>query len=312
MRVLGLLTSGKFTAAATVVVLIGMYTARGGTMFSSGPLSDKHRGREKLGGVSSHAEIAGNCSACHAPAWSKQTMTDRCLDCHTNVRTQLDEKKAMHGRVPNARDCRRCHSEHKGEHAALTSMAGFEHTWTDFKLAGKHADLDCKSCHKSDEAYDDHRGAAHTCVSCHADTHHKGKMGNNCVQCHKETVAWKETTFTHRFPINHGARRRSSSNGNACSVCHKDETNLSTYTCYGCHEHQPAKIERIHSRRRVANLDKCVECHDLGRKKGRERRGDAGPGDALERWVTADDATEADVWQGMVASLKTSPVCPGR
>jgi len=44
---------------------------------------------------------------------------------------------------------------------------------------------------------------------------------------------------------------------------------FNTYTCYNCHEHTPAKIERIHSRRNIANakLNDCVSCH--GRKRDR-------------------------------------------
>src|SRR5260221_4033459 len=99
MRFLGPITCGKISTLATVAVLAGFYSSGGGKMFSSGPLSQQHRGREKLGGVSSHAEIAGNCSACHAPAWSRETMASRCLDCHANVRAQLDEERTMHGRI---------------------------------------------------------------------------------------------------------------------------------------------------------------------------------------------------------------------
>jgi len=250
-------------------------------------------------------------------------MASRCLDCHANVRAQLDEERSMHGRIPNARDCRRCHSEHKGAHASLTHMGEFDHLWTDFKLTGKHQELDCRSCHKSDAAFDDHRGKSNTCVSCHADTHHKGKFGGNCAECHK-TTAWTGAVFDHRrttqacvschadthhkgkfgtncvkchttetfkgavfkhtFPVNHGSRRRGD---NACSTCHKDEENYKAYTCYGCHEHQPAKIERIHARRRVANLQDCASCHKRG--KERDRRGAAADEDMIERWLAAQD-----------------------
>ena len=50
MRLLGPITSGKLSTLATVAVLVGVYATAGGKMFSSGPLSAQHRGREKLGG----------------------------------------------------------------------------------------------------------------------------------------------------------------------------------------------------------------------------------------------------------------------
>jgi hypothetical protein len=285
MRFLGpIITSGKVSAVVTVVVLVVVYSTSGGKMFSTGGLSDQHRGKAKLNGVSSHAEIAGNCSACHAPAWSKETMSSRCLDCHANVKTQLDEDRAMHGRIPNGRDCRRCHTEHKGAHAQLTSMAEFDHHWTDFKLTGKHLEIECRTCHSAD-TFDTHTGKSHACVTCHADpVQHKGKFGTNCARCHT-TETFKGATFTHRFPIDHGARKRGSSGSNSCSTCHKDENDYKTYTCYGCHEHQQAKMERLHARRRITNLDQCANCHRRG--KERDRRGAAADINLLEQWLAS-------------------------
>jgi hypothetical protein len=49
------------------------------------------------------------------------------------------------------------------------------------------------------------------------------------------------------------------------------------YTCYGCHEHTPAKIKREHLEEGIRNFDNCVECHRSGDKdeakggEGKER-----------------------------------------
>jgi hypothetical protein len=257
------LTLGKVSTFATIAVILLLYAKSGGKMFSTGPLSAKTRANETHGGVMSHAQLEGKCGACHASPLSRETMADRCLECHTNVREQLDGERAMHGRVPNGKNCRSCHTEHKGAKAEITSLAGFDHEWTSFSLTGKHLAAECQSCHK-DETY--HLSAS-TCVSCHATVDkHKGSYGSKCEQCHKAT-AWAETSFKHRFPIQHGSRRRQN---NTCATCHADETNLKSYTCYNCHEHREEKMVRVHRNRRVANLSACAECHRMGGKR-RER-----------------------------------------
>jgi hypothetical protein len=53
---------------------------------------------------------------------------------------------------------------------------------------------------------------------------------------------------------------------------------MSTYTCYGCHEHQPARIEKRH--RGMVNITNCVKCHPTGR--GNERRRGQVDGPQLE------------------------------
>jgi hypothetical protein len=211
----------------------------------------------------SHAEIGGNCGACHASPMSRQTMADRCMDCHENVREQLNSNGPLHGRLPDGRNCRSCHTEHKGARAEITSFASFDHGWTSFALAGAHENADCRSCH-TQEAY---HGTPNTCVACHGKVDaHKGRYGNRCEQCHKST-AWADASFKHRFPIDHGSRRRS----NTCATCHSDETNLKSYTCYNCHEHREDRMVRIHQRRKIANLAACADCHRMNGKRRRDR-----------------------------------------
>jgi hypothetical protein len=87
-RPLGCLSrSGIMAAVLTSVVLAGVVLVWGGRPFSSGALN-AHAGQASLGGVRSHAETGGRCSACHAAPWSKDTMSDRCLACHTEISTQ--------------------------------------------------------------------------------------------------------------------------------------------------------------------------------------------------------------------------------
>jgi hypothetical protein len=239
--------------------------ASGGKMFSPGPLNAQSHGTTMLGGVSSHAATEGNCAACHAPPWSRETMASRCLNCHQDVKAELDGDMPMHGRLAGGKNCRTCHTEHKGAHAALTSFVGFDHDTTGFELTGKHASLDCKSCH----AANTFKGVSHDCKSCHAEPEvHRGGYGTACALCHS-TSTWADAAFKHDFPLNHGRGRRGNS---SCTTCHTDPENFTTYTCYGCHEHNPDRIERRHARLHNADLQHCVRCHKRGHD-GEHRRG---------------------------------------
>lgn len=48
--------------------------------------------------------------------------------------------------------------------------------------------------------------------------------------------------------------------GTDCVTCHKGGV-YSTYTCYGCHEHTPAKIRAEHEEEGIRDFENCVECH---------------------------------------------------
>src|SRR5262249_53690969 len=154
--------------------------------------------------------IAGNCAACHAPPWSIETIADRCMSCHKEVRDQLTGKRGLHGLMPAGKECRACHSEHRGAQAPLThdltNPTHFNHEWTDFKLTGKHRDVACASCH----ANSPFKGTPQTCVSCHGEPlSHKGKWGTRCADCHS-TTTWHGAVYKHKFPVTHGRE------GNTC------------------------------------------------------------------------------------------------
>jgi hypothetical protein len=268
---LGSLGSGRLLAAGALGVAVVAVCLGGGRMFSPGALNGQSRTSTRLGGAAAHADLANNCSACHAPAWSKETMTSRCLDCHTDVRQQLDTHGPLHGRMSDGMECRRCHTEHNGPHGTLTSLEHFDHGWTGFRLTGKHRAVDCQSCHAG-QVY---KGTPQTCVSCHAEpASHKGNYGTACASCHT-TSTWERPAFKHTFPLTHGTRRRQAS---TCTTCHVRADEFRTYTCYGCHEHHPAAMERRHARLRVAELGRCAECHPGGRKGDRRRAAEDGPG----------------------------------
>ena len=67
--------TGILAALVTVLVIAGYAYARGGLMYSPGPLSKQ--GNQSLDGVTSHAETGGDCNACHVAPWESATMADR-------------------------------------------------------------------------------------------------------------------------------------------------------------------------------------------------------------------------------------------
>jgi hypothetical protein len=336
---LGCLSStGILAALITVLVIAGYAYARGGLLFNPGPLNAQ--GNQTLGGVTSHAEIGGECKACHTAPWEGATMADRCLTCHTNIAQQMQDANMLHGTLFQADPtlaCRDCHPEHHGADAPLTVMEdvpfphevvgfslnghqltaarepfacndchhnditsfapetcdtchrqmdiaymtahalsfgsaclachdgmdhfdeNFDHNVFSFPLTGSHAGLACVQCHINARGLVDFAAAPQDCFSCHQqDDAHNGQFGTDCAACHN-TTAWIPSTFTgqHTFPLNHGG-------GATCATCHS--AGFTTYTCYGCHEHNEAEVIERHLDKDIPNFQNCMECHPSGEK----------------------------------------------
>ncbi|HEX2990110.1 MAG TPA: cytochrome c3 family protein, partial [Anaerolineales bacterium] len=113
---LGCLTgTGLLTALFTAFVIAGYAYARGGLMYNPGPLNEEPG--EMLGGVTSHAETGGDCSACHTAPWEPAEMADRCVNCHGDIAVQMRDVASMHGSMLHDNPdlgCRHCHPEHRG------------------------------------------------------------------------------------------------------------------------------------------------------------------------------------------------------
>mgnify|MGYP000088079899 FL=1 len=94
------------------------------------------------------------------------------------------------------------------------------------------------------------------CFACHAplrDAVHKApKLA--CSTCH-QPAGWKPATFDHNrfFALD-------KDHNTACTTCHLDGL-YKRYTCYGCHEHQQAKIIAAHREEGMINIEKCARCH---------------------------------------------------
>ena len=183
----------------TLVGLLVWMLVMGPDLFSPGSLNSQAKA-QTLGGVTSHAQLARDCGACHAAPWSSQTMDDKCLACHTDVRTQVKGHSGIHGGMLGATSssCKACHSEHLGPNGALT--ANFNHDSFPFKLTGKHASVPCQQCHANATSLQDLRNTPQDCYSCHAkDDKHGGSFGRLCGQCHK-TTDWGDAVRPQELP----------------------------------------------------------------------------------------------------------------
>jgi hypothetical protein len=171
--------------------------AQAADIFSPGELSKAHQSLEGL----------ESCTKCHVAG--QQLAPARCLECHVELRTRVQEKRGFHGRLPaTERECQTCHHEHQGRDVVLVDWGpggqkGFDHTRTGFELKGKHRTLDCARCHDPRRITDpvvlttlqkqpDRKtflGQPKTCEACHFDEH-RGQLGADCQRCHTED-AWK-------------------------------------------------------------------------------------------------------------------------
>jgi Cytochrome c3 len=197
-----------------------------------------------------HAKVESDCLDCHSLA--RGVPTERCLACHPSDRilaaaASTDRVRTLRDlhRSPAARHCADCHSMHVGRDPALATHA-FAHEALD--AAARAA---CGSCHAAAAPNDDlHRTTGTACAPCHT------------------TTAWRPAHFEHdrAFVLDRD-------HAVACSTCHTTPGRYRAYTCYGCHEHTLARIEREHREEGLTGrrLEACAECHRSA--SGHEGRG---------------------------------------
>lgn len=202
--------------------------------------------------IHGHSDVEGECSACHA-AFEKQSQNSKCVECHEDVAADIKQFKGFHGQFPGVQDqqCKTCHTEHKGRNATIVVLdeKSFDHDMTDFRLDGKHADVECSGCHEEDKKL---REAPGQCFDCHRDDDvHKGNLGEACKDCHTP-ADWKQVEFDHDttdYPLV-GKHKQVE-----CLDCHADDTfTLTPTTCFGCHEKDDAHDGR--------SGENCENCHN--------------------------------------------------
>ena len=237
---------GLVTALITGLAIAITGIARGGAMFSPGPLNAITG--PALGGVNAHADLESRCSACHTAPWDAASIADRCLACHYQVTEEMADPGTLHGAlIHNDQEayCLHCHTEHHGPQAALTQLdtQNFPHDATGYSLTG-HA-------HHPD-------GAEFTCQDCH-DGRYSQTNTSNCIDCHSRLDAGYMSAHTAVF-------------GSACLECHDGvdrfgknfDHNQTGFALTGAHE--PLDCASCHLGQEspealAGTSQECTTCH---------------------------------------------------
>lgn len=243
------------------------------------PLVKWSSGREKfnhdLTGFKLEGAHAGkDCAVCHRPPFNRAVTGDQslnpgrtllglkkeCIACH------VDEHQGQLGG-----ECLKCHTQDKWKPAVK-----FDHSAAKFPLTGRHNEIACARCHRSEKAappqfegalakregagsYAIYRNLPYgSCLSCHQDVH-KGKFGSDCEKCHS----------TAGFGLIIGAQFDHSKTGYplsgkhssvACAKCHTGSKTgkLKFAACRDCHKDE-------HRGQFASRPDKgaCESCHSV-------------------------------------------------
>ncbi|MCB2207160.1 MAG: cytochrome C [Bacteroidetes bacterium] len=199
------------------------------------------------------------CRDCHKPAFildkdirkRKNTflgLQTNCLSCHNDYHQET-----------LGVDCASCH-----DFKTFKPASGFNHDEAKFILRGKHRNIDCIKCHKTELRggikFQQFTGIEYnSCASCHKDVHNN-KFGQNCVQCHSEEsfhIIKGLSNFDHSktdYPLE-GKHIYVD-----CKECHKSNyTNpIQTGKCTNCHidYHKKQFVKQGIS-------PDCSECHTV-------------------------------------------------
>jgi nitrate/TMAO reductase-like tetraheme cytochrome c subunit len=189
-----------------------------------------------------HAVI--ECKDCHRPEnIASATLRKKgntflglgreCLSCHENYHQ---------GTLSN--NCLECH-----DMKAFKPASKFDHKKTQYKLSGKHVQVDCKECHtivtKNDRQFQQFSDVPHNdCVACHTDPHNKRFKGK-CTQCHTENAF---TEFVGKGRFDH------SSTAFVLKGKHQ------SVDCFGCHKNVKVAATAFQFRPMVKE-SQCASCH---------------------------------------------------
>ena len=216
-------------------------------------------------------KLSPKCNTCHSfNSWKNATGFDhskthfpllgqhktvKCVDCHKLITVngkkfqnfanlKFQNCTPCHKDVHEnkfGQDCKKCHTEES--FFFNKTMKAFDHDKTDFKLLGKHKQVDCKECHKDKSMT---KPVKHQyCSDCHADFH-KGDFTNrkgitpDCSKCHNNN-GFTPSTFSieehnKKFKLE-GAHLAST-----CMACHKKQDKWTFKNmgkrCIDCHKNE--------------------------------------------------------------------------
>lgn len=153
-------------------------------------------------------------------------------------------------------DCAACHSS-AGWEMVLDSTRFNHNSSTNFALAGRHKDVECKKCHESLVFTD----AGLECISCHTDVHNQ-TLGTDCARCHSANNWLVDNITTMHF--NSGFPLLGKHLSASCTDCHVSESALRFERigndCATCHlEQYLATTSPNHPG--AGYSTSCTDCH---------------------------------------------------
>jgi len=162
--------------------------------------------------------------------------------------------RSPHGNL--SLECSACHTSDRW--VPVSRKPAFRHEKVGFPLEGSHAQVSCRSCHKS--LVFNQVGTA--CIDCHKDPH-KGSLGSRCESCHTpktfatqlEILKVHERTRLPLFAL-HAAV--------ACESCHRSqkptEFAATPTDCAACHQKTLATVKNPNHA--LAGFTQgCEQCH---------------------------------------------------
>jgi hypothetical protein len=197
-----------------------------------------------------------DCSKCHKIETKEgkkfQNFTgvqfNNCNNCHADVH---------HNQF--GQNCRQCHSENSFQ--IIKGGIKFDHNKTGYKLEGKHASVNCISCHKT--KYTD-PVKHNSCNDCHAD-YHKNQFAQSgitpdCAKCHTIN-GFSPANYTLEQHNQSAFKLQGSHMAAPCFECHKKSEKWNFRgigkLCADCHNdiHQPLISTKYYPNKN------CKSCH---------------------------------------------------
>jgi len=193
---------------------------------------------------------SADCTSCHQNNNYKEYT---CYGCHEHSPAQIQQGHEK-VKIYSYQNCILCHpggsieeakdmlKSIRDQHALINRLPGKEFIQADGNSKSSHASMNIQSINN--------------CISCHRSPFDNLHQNENqyCNQCHT-TDRWRPANLDHeryfRFDKHHGPD---------CLTCHSDNS-YREYTCYGCHEHSPGKIQEEHWEEGIRNYQDCTACH---------------------------------------------------
>jgi hypothetical protein len=207
------------------------------------------------------AHLQVSCESCHQNdlGGAFRALDTECSSCHMG-----DYFKAPvvdHQALGFSTFCTDCHS--------TTSFRDipFDHFVMSggFGLEGRHAAIDCTTCHNGPGGDVPTVARPDDCVACHVDDYDREHGGTgfptDCVACH-DPFGWEGASFEHSFPIFSGAH---AGEWNDCADCHQTPSDYTSFSCLGCHRQAETDDEHQGERGYAYDSPTCLSCHPDGR-----------------------------------------------